>query len=59
MFTEQFLVIYEELVVNFVLALVAVAVLSLLVLGKVAIVALVCLTVVRGGVFLGFVCIGG
>lgn len=43
----QFLVIYRELITNFVLALVAVAVLSMFVLGKVAIVALVCLTVVR------------
>lgn len=46
-FTEQFLVIYEELIINFILALVAVAVLSLFILGKVGVVALVCFTVVR------------
>lgn len=42
----QFLVIYEELIINFVLALAAVAVLSSLVLGQLVIVLLVCLTVV-------------
>ena len=46
-FTEQFLVIYDELILNFVLALVAVAVLSLFILGDVAMVALICFTVVR------------
>ena len=46
MFTEQFVVIYDELLVSFGLALVAVLALSLLVLGKVAVVLLVCLTVV-------------
>lgn len=46
-FTEQFLVIYEELIINFILALVAVAVLSLFILGKIGVVALVCFTVVR------------
>ena len=45
-FTEQFLVIYDELILNFVLALVAVAVLSVFILGRMAIVALVCFTVV-------------
>lgn len=40
-------VMYDELITNFVLALVAVAVLSILVLGQFAIVILVCLTVVR------------
>lgn len=46
-FTEQFLVMYQELISNFVLALIAVAVLSIFILGKLAIVALVCVTVVR------------
>ena len=46
-FTEQFLVIYQELILNFALALAAVGILSIFVLGKLAIVALVCLTVVR------------
>lgn len=45
-FTEQFLVMYEELILNFALALAAVGVLSTFILGKVAVVALVCLTVV-------------
>lgn len=44
------MVIYGELISNFLLALAAVAVLSLLVLGKVTIVVLVCLTVVRNAV---------
>lgn len=43
----QFLVIYEELIGNFIFALIAVAAFSLLVLGKVSVVALVCFTVVR------------
>lgn len=47
----QFLVVYQELITNFVLALVAVAVLSMFILGKIVIVALVCLTVVRRHVF--------
>ena len=47
MFAEQFVVIYDELLISFGLALVAVLALSLLVLGKVAVVLLVCLTVVR------------
>lgn len=46
-FAEQFVVIYDELLVSFGLALVAVLALSLLVLGKVTVVLLVCLTVVR------------
>lgn len=46
-FTEQYLVIYDELIVNFILALVAVAIMSVFVLGRFAIVALVCITVVR------------
>lgn len=46
-FTEQYLVIYKELIVNFVLALVAVAILSLFVLGHFTIVLLVCVTVVE------------
>lgn len=46
-FTEQFLVMYRELILNFVLALIAVGVLSVFILGKLGIVALVCLTVVR------------
>eukprot|EP00904_Undaria_pinnatifida_P008203 jgi/Undpi1/4512/HiC_scaffold_18.g07866.m1 len=55
-FVEQFVVIYRELLMNFLLALVAVAVLSFFVLGKVAIVALVCFTVVVIDVdLLGFV----
>ncbi|CAM9765761.1 unnamed protein product, partial [Scytosiphon promiscuus] len=55
-FSEQFLVIYEELIVNYVLALVAVAVLSVFVLGKLKIVALVCFTVMIIDVeLLGFV----
>lgn len=41
--------IYGELITNFLLALAAVAVLSLLVLGKVTVVILVCLTVVSAG----------
>ena len=45
-FVEQFLVIYDELIENFILALAAVAVLSILVLGKVGVVVLVCFTVV-------------
>ena len=45
-FVEQFLVIYDELIENFILALAAVVVLSLLVLGKVGVVVLVCFTVV-------------
>ena len=45
-FTEQFLVIYDELIENFILALVAVAVLSLLILGNVGVVVLVCVSVV-------------
>lgn len=44
-FTEQFLVMYQELILNFVLALVAVAVLSLFILGNITIVVLVCVTV--------------
>lgn len=55
-FVEQFVVIYRELMMNFLLALVAVAILSFLVLGKVAIVILVCFTVVIIDVdLLGFV----
>eukprot|EP00904_Undaria_pinnatifida_P008217 jgi/Undpi1/4525/HiC_scaffold_18.g07879.m1 len=55
-FTEQFLVMYEELILNFALALAAVGVLSTFILGKVAVVALVCLTVVIIDVeLLGFV----
>lgn len=46
MFTEQSFVIYNELISSFGLALAAVLVLSLLVLGKVGVVVLVCLTVV-------------
>ena len=41
--------IYEELITNFLLALAAVAVLSLVVLGNVRVVLLVCVTVVRTG----------
>ena len=52
--TEQFLVIYDELILNFILALVAVAVLSLFILGDMAMVALICLTVVRRFSFLHF-----
>ncbi|CAM9459401.1 unnamed protein product [Scytosiphon promiscuus] len=44
-FTEQFAVIIEELLTSFGLALVAVLALSLFVLGKVTVVALVCITV--------------
>ncbi|CAM9122089.1 unnamed protein product, partial [Laminaria digitata] len=55
-FTEQFLVMYQELILNFALALAAVGVLSVFILGKLAIVALVCLTVVIIDVeLLGFV----
>lgn len=46
-FTEQFLVMYRELISNFALALIAVGVLSVFILGNLAIVALVCVTVVR------------
>ncbi|CAM9472679.1 unnamed protein product, partial [Ascophyllum nodosum] len=45
-FTEQFLVIYDELIGNFILALIAVAVLSLLILGNVGVVVLICFSVV-------------
>ena len=45
-FTEQFLVIFDELIENFILALAAVAVLSLLILGNVGVVVLVCVSVV-------------
>lgn len=44
--SKQFLVIYDELITNFFLAMVAVALLSLLVLGQPTIVVLVCLAVV-------------
>eukprot|EP00752_Nemacystus_decipiens_P008590 g7670.t1 len=44
-FSESFVVIYKELLTSFGLALVAVLALSLLVLGKVTVVLLVCLTV--------------
>ncbi|CAN0269125.1 unnamed protein product, partial [Ascophyllum nodosum] len=55
-FVEQFLVIYDELIENFILALAAVVVLSLLVLGKVGVVVLVCFTVVMIDIeLLGFV----
>ncbi|CAM9835466.1 unnamed protein product [Ectocarpus sp. 12 AP-2014] len=55
-FTEQYLVIYDELLASFGLALLAVLVLSLFVLGKVAIVVLVCVTLVIIDVeLLGFV----
>lgn len=46
MFTEQSFVIYGELLSSFGLALAAVLVLSLLVLGNIGMVVLVCLTVV-------------
>ncbi|CAM9351148.1 unnamed protein product, partial [Laminaria digitata] len=56
LWTEQYLVIYDELIMNFVMALVAVAVLSVFVLGKISIVALICFTVVIIDVdLLGFV----
>lgn len=45
----QFLVIYDELIMNYIMALVAVAVLSVFILGRWKIVALVCFTVVRQG----------
>ncbi|CAM9506157.1 unnamed protein product [Ectocarpus sp. 12 AP-2014] len=55
-FSEQFVVIYNELLSSFGLALLAVLVLSLFVLGKVTIVLLVCLTLVMIDVeLLGFV----
>eukprot|EP00903_Cladosiphon_okamuranus_P010290 g9741.t1 len=55
-FAEQFLVIYDELILNFVLALFAVAVLSIFMLGNLKITALVCFTVVIVDVeLLGFV----
>ncbi|CAN0119730.1 unnamed protein product, partial [Pylaiella littoralis] len=54
--TEQFLVIYDELMANYIMALVAVAVFSVFVLGNFKIVALVCFTVVIIDVeLLGFV----
>lgn len=62
LFTEQFLVIYDELIMNFVLSLVAVAVLSSFILGRISIVILICLTVVRltasyyGGYLLQYYC---
>ncbi|CAN0510355.1 unnamed protein product [Ectocarpus sp. 12 AP-2014] len=55
-FSEQFVVIYNELLSSFGLALLAVLALSLFVLGKVTIVLLVCLTLVMIDVeLLGFV----
>ncbi|CAM9418245.1 unnamed protein product [Ectocarpus sp. 8 AP-2014] len=55
-FSEQFLVIYDELIMNYVMALVAVAVFSVFILGRWKIVALVCFTVVIIDVeLLGFV----
>eukprot|EP00752_Nemacystus_decipiens_P014689 g13085.t1 len=45
LYVEQFLVIYEELITNFLLALAAVALLSLVVLRTVRVVLLVCVTV--------------
>eukprot|EP00903_Cladosiphon_okamuranus_P015713 g14505.t1 len=55
-FAEQFVVIYDELLTSFGLALVAVLALSLFVLGKVAVVLLVCVTVLIIDVeLLGFV----
>lgn len=45
--TEQYLLLFDELLISFGLALVAVLVLSLFVLGKITVVALVCVTVVR------------
>ncbi|CAM9737467.1 unnamed protein product [Ectocarpus sp. 13 AM-2016] len=55
-FSEQYLVIYNELLSSFGLALLAVLVLSLFVLGKVTIVLLICLTLVIIDVeLLGFV----
>ena len=50
-FTEQFLVIYDELIGNFILALIAVAVLSLLILGNVGVVVLICFSVVSARKF--------
>lgn len=47
MFNEQHLVIYDELILNFILSLIAVAILSLLILGDVSMVVLICFTVVR------------
>lgn len=43
----QYLVIYDELITNFFLALAAVGVLSLVAMGRISIVMIVCLTVVR------------
>ncbi|CAM9475163.1 unnamed protein product [Discosporangium mesarthrocarpum] len=55
-FTEQFLVMYQELVINFVLALVAVFFLSLLILGDLQITLLVCVALVAIDVeLLGFI----
>ncbi|CBN79522.1 similar to Patched domain-containing protein 3 [Ectocarpus siliculosus] len=55
-FSEQFLVIYDELMMNFVMALVAVAVFSVFILGRWKIIALVCFTLVIIDVeLLGFV----
>lgn len=48
---EMYFVIYEELIQSFALALVAVARLSLLILGDVAMVALICITM-HGKAFL-------
>lgn len=47
-FYEEGLVIYKELLSSFGLALAAVLILSLVVLGKVGVVLLVCLTLVSG-----------
>ncbi|CAM9379122.1 unnamed protein product [Choristocarpus tenellus] len=55
-FTEQFLVMYKELLVNFALALVAVFVLSLFVLGSLQAAILACVTLVAIDVeLLGFI----
>jgi len=53
--TEMYFVIYDELIQSFALALVAVAGLSLLILGDVAMVVLICFTVVRRFPFSTFI----
>lgn len=45
--SEQYLVIYDELIATFLYALAAVAALSLLVLGKPGVVFFICMAVVR------------
>lgn len=46
LFLRKFLVIYDELIINYIMALVAVALMSVFILGNFKIIALICFTVV-------------